>query len=246
MTYKLCRLYGLKSKKTLLKWLDINDASFFHSVNISNHYHPYIECNDGKKRLVEPPCSKLKIVQSKILRMLQRIKSPQYLFSGIKGKSFIDNAKQHSGIKYIYKIDISKFFPNTSRNKVYRFFLNKLNTSPDVASILTDCTTIDLRNCSSNKHYHEIINFLKDTNIKQIAHLPTGAPTSMLLSFWANQSMFEKLNLFCADRNYVFTVYADDVVISSIKPIPYPVRCAILAIIEKYGFSISKKKEKYI
>ena len=46
--------------------------------------------------------------------------------------------------KYLFKIDISKFFPNIGRNKVYNFYLKKLNTSPDVANILTNLSTINL------------------------------------------------------------------------------------------------------
>lgn len=245
MTYKLCRLYGLKSKKTLREWLEIDDSSFFHSKNIAKNYHPYIDNKANKKRLIEVSSKKLNFVQTKILGMLKKLDYPEYLFSGIKGVSFIDNAKQHSGKYYTFKIDISKFFPNTSRNKVYNFFKKDLNTSSDVATILTDCTTVDLRNYSSDKHHNEIVNFLEEYKIKQIAHLSTGAPTSMLLSFLANRPMFEELNSFCEQRGYIFTVYADDVTMSSINPISYSDRNAIIRIAEKYGHFVSKRKVKY-
>ncbi|HIT77919.1 MAG TPA: RNA-directed DNA polymerase [Candidatus Limihabitans stercoravium] len=245
MTYKLCRLYGLKSKKTLREWLGINDSGFFCSQNIAKNYHPYIGSKDNKIRLIEDSSFKLKHVQKKILKMLKKLDYPKYLFSGVKGLSYIDNAKQHLGKFYTYKIDVSKFFPNTSRNKVYSFFKDFLNTSPDVAKILTDCTTVDLRNYSNSKHYNKIMRFVAIAGIRQIAHLSTGASTSMLLSFCVNQSMFEELNEFCKQRDYIFTVYVDDVTISSTKPITYKDRLKIIRIVEKYGHSISRNKIKY-
>ena len=245
LTYKSCKLYGLQSKKTLREWLGIDDASFFHSKNISINYHPYISNKGGVKRLIEASSSKLQSIQTKILVLLRNLDYPEYLFSGLKGISFIDNAKQHLGKYYTYKIDISKFFPNTSRNKVYNFFRKNLNTSPDVATILTNCTTVNLYDYRAAKKYDEIVNYLEETNIKQIAHLATGAPTSMLLSFLANQQMFEELSFFCKQRNYIFTVYADDVTISSLNPIPYKNRNVIIRIVEKYGHFISKRKVKY-
>ena len=216
-----------------------------HSKNIAKNYHPYIDNKENKKRLIEVSSQKLKFVQTKILGMLKNLDYPEYLFSGVKGVSFIDNAKQHLGKYFTFKIDISKFFPNTSRNKVYNFFKKDLNTSSDVATMLTDCTTVDLRNYSSDKHHNEIVNFLDEYKIKQIAHLSTGAPTSMLLSFLANRPMFEELNSFCKQRDYIFTVYADDVTMSSKSHIPYKDRSAIIRIAEKYGHFVSKRKVQY-
>lgn len=245
MTYKSCRLYGLQSKKTLRKWLGIDDSSFFRSKNLSKNYHPYISNKGGKKRLIEAASSKLQAIQTKILVLLSNLNYPDYLFSGLKGLSFIDNAKQHLGKYYTYKIDISKFFSNTSRNKVYNFFRKKFKTSPDVATILTNCTTVNLCDYSAAKNYDEILNYLAETNVRQIAHLATGAPTSMLLSFLANQPMFEELSFFCKQRNYIFTIYVDDVTISSRYSIPYKDRNTIIKIVEKYGHFISKQKVKY-
>ena len=36
------------------------------------------------------------------------------------------------------KLDLSKFFPNTHREKIYNFFLKKLKMKPDVAKLITD------------------------------------------------------------------------------------------------------------
>ena len=57
--------------------------------------------------------------------------------------------------------------------------------------------------------------------------------------------MFEELNFFCEQRGYIFTVYADDVTMSSRSPILYSDRNAIIRIAEKYGHFVSKRKVKY-
>lgn len=245
MNYRLSRLYGLKSKKKLFEWLGVNSPSFFNNRFFLN-YHPYIDDKNGKKRLIESSSQSLNRIQKRILSMLRVLDLPSYLFSGIKGKSYINNARQHEGQNFVFKVDISKFFPNTSREKVYNFFLNKLQTSKDIAKILTDCTTVDLRKYSKSKNYTEILKFLDNAKIRQISHLSTGAPTSMLLSFLANQSMFDAINEICSNEKCILSVYADDITISSKNAIIYKVRERIIKIIESYGYSISKKKQKYI
>ncbi len=247
MNYKLCRLYGLKSKKQLQEWLGIKNSSFFHSENIIKHYKPKISKENEKKRLIEKSIEPLKMAQSKILGMLKRLDYSEILFSGLKGKSFIDNAKQHSERNFTYKIDISKFFPSTSRNKVYNFFKQQLKTSSDVAKILTECTTIDLTNeyYKQAKNYDEVYDFIKEKKIKQMSHLATGAPTSMLLSYLANKQMFDRIEDFCRKNNYIITIYADDITISSKTHIPFKNRYKIIKIVEKFGHSISKQKVRY-
>lgn len=246
MNYRLSRLYGLKSKDMLFEWLGVDNPSFFNDNCFFLNYNPYIDDKNGKKRLIEVSSQSLKKIQKRILSMLRVLDFPDYLFSGIKGKSYINNARQHKNQNYVFKIDISKFFPNTSREKVYKLFLNKLQTSKDVAKILTNCTTVDLRKYSNSKNYAEILEFLKDSKIKQISHLSTGAPTSMLLSFLANQSMFDAINEICFNEKCILSVYADDITISSKNAISYKIRERIIKIIESYEYSISKKKQKYI
>lgn len=246
MNYRLSRLYRLKSKDMLFEWLGVDNPSFFNDNCFFINYTPYIDDKNGKKRLIEVSSQSLKKIQKRILSMLRVLDFPDYLFSGIKGKSYIDNARQHKSRNYVFKIDISKFFPNTSREKVYNFFLNKLQTSKDVAEILTNCTTVDLRKYSNSKNYAEILEFLNDSKIRQISHLSTGAPTSMLLSFLVNQNMFDAINTICTNERWTLSVYADDITISSQTAIDYKSRQRIIRIIKNHGFNISKKKQKYI
>ncbi len=247
MEYRKCYLYGLKSKKKLLELLHIDRKIYCKSSFLNCKIKPYIEVNKNKKkRLIEAPDEDVKNIQSIILRALQLIDVPNYAFSGIKGKCYIDNAKAHSDKKYLFKIDISKFFPNIGRNRIYNFYLNKLKTSPDVANILTNLSTInlDLKN-QNNKTMLKINEFINDAHIKERNHLITGSPLSSIMSYFANVDMFEKINEIALKYHVTMTVYVDDVVFSSDNKIPYFFRKNILNIISQNSYDVSVKKCKW-
>jgi hypothetical protein len=168
---------------------------------------------------------------------------PSYVFSGVKKKSYIDNARFHKDCKYLYKTDISAFFPNISRNKVYKFFVNDLSTSPDVAKALTDICTVDISNALSSDEL--VADFVKKKKIRMHNHLCTGSPASPLLSYLVNRDLFDSLNKIATSNGLKFTVYVDDVFFSSKKPISYGIRQQILKTLTKYGYNISFKKVIY-
>lgn len=246
MKYSKCELFGLNSKKRLKEKLGIKDLRIFTNTNVQKHIRPYfVRQENHTKRLVEEPSYRLKIIQKKILLYLQKLDYPEYLFSGIKNKDYIKNAQVHLGKKFVFKIDLAKFFPNTSRNKVYHFFLKKLKTSPDVAQILTYFTTIDLKQYHGSNNYEEICNYLRENRIKQKAHLITGAPTSVLLSYLVNVEMFEQMEHLCMQEKIVMSIFVDDLVFSSVTEISEKTRKQICAVIAKFGYIISDRKMKY-
>lgn len=242
MTYTKCKLYNLKSKKGLKYLLGLTDKTYYRQVFLCAKYNVYIT-NEKKPRLIEAPSDDIKVIQRRLKNILSKIEVPYYVFSGIKGKSYVDNARLHEGDKYIFKMDISGFFPSIHRGKVYSFFRNELKTSPDVAEILTNLTTIDLTLCKiTNPEMVET--FLKEKQIATKSHLISGAPTSQILSYFANKKMFDELRA-CAEMcNMEMTVYVDDVVFSSDKPIPYNFREKVLKIIKRNGYRVSSVKTK--
>ena len=148
----------------------------------------------------------------------------------------------------MYKLDISKFFPNIRREYIYRFFKDKLQTSSDVAEVLTNCTTTNLIAASYRKQENidAVMTFVKINNIQHLSHLSTGSPTSMLLAYLANIPMFAKLENIAQEHSLIFTVYADDIVFSSPNNISFTTRRKIVNIIESYGYNISQGKCKYL
>ena len=244
MKYTDCPLYGLKSKKLLKRLLHINNKQIMKQPHIASLVSPYID-KSGKPRLIEPPHDELKIIQKQIKNCLGRIAVPDNVFSGIKGRSYADNARLHVGNnrRNLYKIDLTAFFPSITRDTVYRFFTKDLLCSPDVAQLLTDLTTIDLEK-SSAKNIDEIYEFLKGKNVSSYNHLISGAPTSQILSYLVNHRMFDEMQKFADDNGITMTVYVDDVTFSSENRISKDFRDKIVAIIRKYNYQISRNKVK--
>lgn len=240
--YQNCPLYAIQSKRMLLQVLGIQDKRWQKHTFVQQNISPYID-GTTKKRLVEAPSPQLKVIQKRIKNALARCEFPEYVFSGIKGRSYVENAQKHAGKLFVYKIDVSAFFPNTSRDKVYRFFQEKLKTSPDVANILTSLCTSDLSRKMKGKA--EINAFLEEKGIQQINHLCTGASPSPILSYLVNQAMFDEMKTLCDENSITMTVYVDDTIFSSEKEISQKIRSKLLGRVKKYGYRVSLQKVKY-
>lgn len=235
-----CKLYGIKRKRDIRVLLKIKNIKNINEI--CNSYKPYI-ANKGKKRLIEPIDSKeLKSIQKKIQILLKDIKCDDNIFSGIPGKSYIDNGLYHKGSKYVVALDISKFFPNISREKVYKFFRNKLMNSSDVAKILTDLCTVDLEKIPNLDN--NVLDYLKDNKIRQMKHIPTGSPISCIMSYLSNIDMFNEISDVAKISGCKVSIYVDDVVISSNKIINNEIINKIISIIKRNGYNIQKKKLK--
>lgn len=240
MDLTTCKLYGIKRKRDIRVLLKINSKK--NISQICNLYKPYI-ANKGKKRLIEPIDSKeLKSIQKRIQILLKDIKYDENIFSGIPGKSYIDNGLYHLESKYVVALDINKFFPNISREKVYKFFKNKLMNSSDVAEILTDLCTVNLEKISNLDN--NVLDYLKDNKIHQMKHIPTGSSISCIMSYLSNIDMFNEISNVAKISGCKVSIYVDDVVISSNKMINNEIINKIISIIKRNGYNIQKKKLK--
>ena len=240
MDLTTCKLYGIKRKRDIRVLLKINSKK--NISQICNLYKPYI-ANKGKKRLIEPIDSKeLKSIQKRIQILLKDIKYDENIFSGIPGKSYIDNGLYHLESKYVFALDINKFFPNISREKVYKFFKNKLMNSSDVAEILTDLCTVNLEKISNLDN--NVLDYLKDNKIHQMKHIPTGSSISCIMSYLSNIDMFNEISNVAKISGCKVSIYVDDVVISSNKMINNEIINKIISIIKRNGYNIQKKKLK--
>ena len=244
MNYKKCLLYGLKSKKKLKELLHIKRNVYCKGSFVNCKVKPYIDTKI-KPRIIEAPDKDLQVIQRRILRFLQNLGVPDYVFSGVKKRSYIDNAKKHSGNLYLYKTDISAFFPSITRNKVYNFYIDKLKVSPDVAKILTNFSTLNLDlKKQSSLNMKKVNQFLEHKNIKARNHLITGSPLSCILSYLANVDMFEEIYKLSQTHNINMTLYVDDIVFSSNKKIPLSFKKSVINIVKANGYQISPNKCK--
>lgn len=244
MKYSDCPLYGLQSKKMLKRLLHIEDSKLTKQDYIASLVSPYID-KSGKPRLIEPPSEELKAVQKRIKNLLNKIVVPDNVFSGVRGRSYADNARMHigNGRRNLFKIDLTAFFPSIDRETVYRFFVEDLNCSSDVAQILTNLTTIDLDKAKiSNRN--EVYLFLSSKKVTTRNHLISGAPTSQIMSYLVNHQMFDEMQTLSDRNNIIMTVYVDDVTFSSEHWISHKFTEQIHKIIKKYQYKISSSKVK--
>lgn len=182
---------------------------------------PFMKNNNSKERIINAPQSFLKKIQKRLLALLQPINRPAWVMFGEKGKSYINNAVAHQYNSYCVTMDIKGFYDHCSRDAVYRFCMYKLHVAPDVADIITDFTTWEKR-------------------------IPTGSPVSQLLAYYAYEDMFCKINEYAKSIGAKFTLYVDDITISSKSPIdPKRIASKIGRILYVYGHTLGKNKTKY-
>ena len=176
---------------------------------------------DGNHRTRQLNSTKieLKRIQKRILTLLMsHVEIPTYAFGGVPKKDNIKNAKYHQGNKYIFTTDLRSFFPSISHNRVFEVYCNN-GYSPTVARILTKLTTYKFQ-------------------------LPQGVPTSTLLALLAFKPTGDKLYDYALQHNLKFSIFVDDITISSKVDFKHLVP-DILDIIVSAGYKISHNKTHY-
>ncbi len=230
MLEKIC-LYNIKSVKKIMQLLFIDDKNKLGKI--INKYNVY---RDKKtNRIISEPIWKLKEVHNRIYKLLTKNVNyfPGYLISK-KGFSAVDNYKIHKDNKYIATMDIQKFFPSCNFDMVYNFFKYKMNNSYDVAIILAELCTVDLSRFP--------VQISEDYNFLNKRHLPTGSPISQVLSFMICKEYFDNIFSFLSKRDCNFSLYVDDITISSNKPIRSTTIRYIKNYLRKKGLNVNKGK----
>jgi len=229
-----------------MELLGIKNPSSFPvtAKEISSAVKPKIYYKNGKGRLVEAPFNDLKVAQKYLLLKLQKLDFDNYIFCGIKGRTVADNAVIHSGCKYVYQTDLSKFFPHITRNKVYKFFNDKLNMSQDVAKLLAEMCTIDYSYVDKTTH-KEVYDFLKENKLRADSHLMTGSPVSCILSYLVNEDMFNLIYQKAKKSNISMSIYIDDITFSCEKPITNEFIRYVNRTLKHFGYKISAYKCQY-
>lgn len=240
ISFDKSQFYNMQSRKKL------NALLFFDSTEyLQNEYKIY--CTNKGSRLVEEPKGYTLQLHKRVYKFINQLETPQYLFSSVKGKSHIDNAKFHNGNDYVVALDLSKFFPKCSINYVYKFFRYKLNMSHTNARFLSEITTIDITKYELNptvQKWYSIANEKLKYSVPNV-HVPTGSCLSQKLAFLSYIDMFNEIYDYCNQNNIKMSVYVDDIVISSKKKISKTFVKKILYIFSKYGQEANPKKIKY-
>ena len=215
-------LYELKSRKKLLEIFYIRNYKILENLAINKaNYKVYSIDNKNKptKRKIEEPKDLLKAFHRRFNALLQRINVPDFVKAGRKGSCYVDNGKAHINGKYFFCSDVEKFFPSSRKQKVFQFLFYDLKMGNDIASLLTNILTFD-------------------------NHLPTGAPSSQLLTYWAYKKTFNDIYEKALSMDICMTLFVDDLTFSSSKPIPADFKRYVISRLKSEGLSVNKKKTK--
>jgi RNA-directed DNA polymerase len=199
-----------------------------NQINYPNYRYYTIPKKKGGKRHIAAPDKALKNIQKRLNYYLQgyylSIKPssvhgfviyPCY----IKGRCNIaDNASIHVGQNHLLNIDLKDFFTSISAARVKACFKSELfNYSESLCNALTLLTTVH-------------------------GTLPTGSPTSPVISNLVCWELDQDLAKFAAENNLKYSRYADDLSFSSLNPIDESLTIEISAVIQKHRFTINNKK----
>lgn len=217
---KHCFLYKIKSKKRLASLFGVNLPDLLENIK-HPQYNVFEKNIRGKKREIEQPLGILNDIHKKIHRLIRDINMPEWVFSGKKGFSHIDNCLYHFSDKiWVVKTDIKKFYRSAKLEYVFRFFKNTLCMSDDCALLMAKLLTKD-------------------------GHLPTGSPSSQIVAYWAYSKCFMEINEYASKKSIKMSLFVDDMVFSSDGYISREFVWKIQKMLEGYGLTINKSKTKY-
>src|SRR5687768_8297001 len=113
--------YRLPSPLALANLLriDVAEIEQLTEGRDGNYRLRWIEPPGKSRRLIEEPRQHLMRVQRRINSLLSRIRAPKFLYSGVKGRSAVLNAKEHDLGVPLVKLDISRFYPSTDGSRVF-------------------------------------------------------------------------------------------------------------------------------
>ena len=183
-------LYKLRTKRKLAELLGIDMPELNRVTRDTERNYKVFSIRSGtKERWIQEPKRRLKQIHKRVFNLLQRIDAPDYLHSGIKGRSYMTNAAAHTGPHQVYKLDIKSFFPSVAPTHIYYFFNELLKCSPDVAwKVRAICTMGD--------------------------KLPTGSCISQVAAFYAYRPLFDRLAELAESCELCMTCYVDDLTFS--------------------------------
>jgi RNA-directed DNA polymerase len=179
-------LYKIKSIGQLADILQTDRKTISYAISSQENY---IRFQTEEGRDVQWPKPYLRRLQKRAANLLGRIKTPDFLHSAKRGRSYITNAASHNALAPAIKVDVRKFFDSVRAQAVYHFFKDTMLCEPDVAAVLAKLFTVD-------------------------SHLPTGGNVSPILSYFTYMEMFSNIDSLAKQRGCIMTCFIDDMTIT--------------------------------
>lgn len=133
----------------------------------------------------------LRTLQSRLYRgiLLPRLPVSPFSHGGVCGRNIVTNFVPHANSAFVFKADISNFYPTIHRSRVYKLFVEQFHCVPNVARLCTKLCTYD-------------------------NHLALGLVTSPILANQVLNPIDMRINGVCRKVGLVYTRFVDDITIS--------------------------------
>lgn len=179
-------LYRLHSRKRLAGQIFRLPLHRLEAViDADRNYRNFVRVTGEKQRNVNTPLPALRELHERLASLLNRIEKPDYLYSGLRGRSHLSNGLAHLGARRLVKLDIQRFYPSITRDRIWRFFADRMQCSNDVAALLARLSTLE-------------------------NSAPIGSPLSQILAFHVVHPMLDELAALAATSGLRFSCYVDD------------------------------------
>jgi len=173
---------------------------------------------NDRGRWIQHPIGSLGAAHKRIAKLLARISLPDYVHAQ-KGRSYVSNARAHTGLVPVIKTDLTAYYPSVEFTQVIRLFSDEFKCPPDVAWLIARICTYQGR------------------------HVPTGSEISGFVAFLATRKMFDEIHALSLNSGCKMTCYVDDIVLSgqgATKRLLVQVR----QIAKKHGMKTKDSKSK--
>lgn len=152
-----------------------------------------ISKRSGKVRTITAPDRRLKIIQTRLARLLDQLYRPRQPVHGfVPARSVKTNAEAHGRRRFVVNLDLKDFFPTITEKRIVGL-LQALGVDRRVSEIVA-------RLCC------------------HMGHLPQGAPSSPVLSNMICYRLDTDLLQVAKAGRAIYTRYADDITFSSYQP----------------------------
>lgn len=176
----------------------------------------------GKERTVLSVKAPLRAWQNRFYRdvLLKSLKPSDYSHGGRHGCSIKTNADKHKNSQFVYKADISNFYPGIHDRRVYRLFNEHFGCPPAVADLC----------CRLCTYRH---------------HLALGLSTSPIIADHLLQAVDARIGAACKRAGWVYTRYVDDITVSGQNDMRGAgIGTMVSRILREHGFRAKRSKNE--
>lgn len=184
-------------------------------------FYRVFDIKNGKKiRRIHAPKVALKVIQKWLGEHLSsNITFHPHVYGFVKGRSFVDAAKQHIGARWVLAVDIDNFFPSISKERVL----------------------LSLIDVGYSKQASELISNLCCLHDS----LSQGSPASPVLSNLCMHSIDDSLLRLSEKYKVKVTRYADDITFSGTGDFDEGLKRELQELIKNCGFQLNDDKTNF-